>query len=184
MRKLVPILFLIGAYLSSCSDGDENPFGFTGNATAQKNGQSWNPNVRVTENLPFNIGLDIAFTILNQEGFQRENLNIVRVNTSLDNQKIYLTLLDNQIKNDSVAVFYTTLIDDGDVLGDIYGLDTTFTNNYVQLTKIDKNKCEISGVFNLRLKLIRDDGEGSVPPDILEFTNGQFKSRVKREWLE
>ena len=62
--------------------------------------------------------------------------------------------------------------------------DTTSTNNYIQLTKIDKKKCEISGVFNLRLKLISDDGDGPTPPETIEFTNGQFRSRVKREWIE
>jgi len=184
MRNLIFILTLIVVCLSSCNDEDENPFRFTGSATSQKNAQLWNSNVRVTKNLPFDIGLDIAFTVLNSEGLQREHLSIVRVKTSLDAQKIYLTLLDNQVKNDSVAVLYTTLIDDGDVVGDVYGIDTTYNDNYVQLTKIDSKKCEITGIFNFRLRLIRDDNNGPTPPDFLEFTNGKFMSRVEKEWIE
>jgi hypothetical protein len=184
MRNLILILTLMGVYMTSCKEDDENPFGFTGNATGQKNGQGWNSNVRVTKNLPYEIGLDITFTVLNGEGFQREHLSIVRVKTSTEVQRIYLTLLDNQIKNDSVAVLYTTLIDDGDVVGDVYGIDTTFNDNYVQLTRIDSKKCEIAGVFNLRLKLIKDDNEGPTPPDFLEFSDGEFISKVEKEWIE
>lgn len=184
MRNLVLILLLIGVYYSSCSDDDENPFRFTGSATALKNSEQWNSGLRVTKNLPFDIGIDLNFTVLNKEGLQRESLGIVRVRTSLEIQKIYLTLFDNQIENDSLATLYSTLIDDGDVLGDIYGIDTSYNDNYVQLTKIDENRSEIRGVFSLRLKLIRDDGDGPTPPEIIEFTNGQFTSRVKRDWLE
>jgi len=182
MRNLVLILLLIGVYFSSCSDDDENPFGFTGSATAIKNGENWKSGLRVAKNLPYDIGIDLIFTVLSKEGFQRESLSIFRVKTILGQQSIFLT--NSQIQNDSIGTFYATLIDDGDVLGDIYEVDTTASNNYVELTSIDKNKCEISGVFSLRLKLIRDDGDGPTPPEIIEFANGQFRSRVKREWLE
>ncbi len=184
MRNLVLIFLLIGVYFSSCSDDDENPFGFTGSATALKNSEQWSSGLRVTKNLPFDIGIDLNFTVLNQEGLQRENLGIVRVRTSLEIQKIYLTLFDNQIENDSLAILYSTLIDDGDVVGDIYGIDTTYNDNFIQLTNIDSKKCEISGIFNFKLILIRDDNDGPTPPDFLEFTSGRFTTRVSKEWIE
>lgn len=182
MRNLIPILLLIGVYISSCSDEDENPFEFTGNATALKNNEPWKSNIRVGKNVPFNIGLNINFMVLSQQGIERESMAIYRVKTDLSRQPIYLT--NSQIENDSVGIFYTTLIDDGDVLGDIYGIDTTYNDNYLQLTSIDSKKCKITGVFNFRLILIRDDNDGPTPPDFLEFTNGQFTSRIKREWIE
>lgn len=183
MRNLLSILLLIGVCIA-CSNDDENPFEFTGSATALKNNENWKSGLRAAKNLPYDIGIDLSFTVLNNEGIQRENLGIVRLRPTLDLQKVYLTLINNQIKNDSVAVFYSTLIDDGDVLGDIYGIDTTYSDNYIQLTSIDKKKCRIAGLFNLRLVLTRDDNDGPPPPVILEFTNGYFESSVKPEWLE
>jgi len=183
MRRFITILLLFGLCLS-CSYENENPFGFTGSATAIKNGVSWNSNVRVLKNLPYNIGINITFTVLNKDGYKREHLGIARVKTSMDVQRIYLTLLDNQIKNDSVAILYSTLIDDGDVGGDVYGIDSTYNNNYIQLTSIDSKNCEITGKFNFRLILIRDDNDGPAPPNVIEFTNGQFTSRIKKEWLD
>lgn len=184
MRYLVPILLFIGACLVACND-DENPFEFTGSATALKNGEHWKSGLRVAKNLPYDIGIDLIFTVLDRSGIEREHLSIVRVNNIHEAQKIYLTTIDDTyLMSDSISILYTTLIDDGDVLGDIYGIDTTYNDNYVRLTKIDPSKCEITGVFNLKLVLIRDDNDGPTPPNILEFTNGQFKSRVKKEWIE
>lgn len=180
MRSLISLLLLFGLCLS-CSDDDDNPFGFTGNATAVKSNENWKSGMRVAKN-PFDIGIDLVFTVLNREGLRRESLGIFRVKTDLSRQPIYLT--NSQIKNDSTGTFYATLIDDGDVLGDIYGIDTTYNDNYIQLTNIDSKKCEIKGVFNFRLILIRDDNDGPTPPDILEFTNGKFISRIKREWIK
>ena len=181
MRNLVLILLLIGVYFSSCSDDDENPFGFTGSATAIKNGENWKSGLRVSKN-PFDIGIDFVFTVLSKEGLRRESLGIFRVKNDLSRQPIHLT--NSQTINDSTGIFYSTLIDDGDVVGDIYGIDTTYNDNYIQLTSIDKKKCEISGIFNFKLILIRDDNDGPTPPDFLEFTNGQFTTRVSKEWIE
>jgi hypothetical protein len=181
MRSLITILLLFGLCLS-CSNENDNPFGFTGSASAIKNNESWRANIRVGKNIPFNIGLNINFLVLNQQGFERESMAIYRVKAHLNRQTIHLT--NAQIKNDSIGVFYTTLIDDGDILGDIYSIDTTYQDNYIQLTNIDSKKCEITGVFNVRLILIRDDNDGPPPPNVIEFTNGQFTSRIKKEWLD
>jgi hypothetical protein len=113
------------AYVCHVVTKTNNPFGFTGSASALKNGEVWNSYLRATKNLPYDIGLDLSFTVLSKGGFQSEHLSIVRIKASHNQQKIHLSLLNNQIKNDSVAVFYSTLIDDGDVLGDKYGIDTS-----------------------------------------------------------
>jgi hypothetical protein len=132
--------------------------------------------------VPHDIGVNITLGVKNNQGFWREDIYVFRVQTNLVNQIIYET--SSQAKTDSTGISYATLIDDGDVLGDLYSLDTSQPNNYIRLTSIDLNKQRIAGVFSFTLKLTRDDGDGPVPPSTLKFTNGQFESRIEKEWVK
>ena len=52
MRICVYILLIIIACVS-CNNDDENPFGFTGTASAIKNGEVWNSNSGIEVSLNF-----------------------------------------------------------------------------------------------------------------------------------
>lgn len=73
---------------------------------------------------------------------------------------------------------------DGDVLGDIYELDTLESSNFLLLTNIDPREKKIEGIFNINLKIKRDDGIGLSPPSKITFSNGIFQSRMDPEWLK
>ena len=182
MTKHLILAILILA-LGACSKDDGSNTEVIGNASALKNGIEWNSYINYfSKNKPFNIGFDIGIVKYNEEGLPREGLSFFRLLNNFDSQAIYLT--NSQIENDSTGVFYSTILEDGDVLGDIYELDTTATNNFIQITNYNSERAEIKGKFNVSLVLTRDDGYGDVPPQTLEFTNGEFTVKVEREWFE
>lgn len=164
----------------SCSEEDN--YGYTGTAEAKKNGDSWTSHIKVEKSQPFDIGLSIQFTVLDQDDLTKEFMNIFRVQANLDYQQIHST--SSRIRSDSTGVNYATALG-GDVLGDVYDwAATTEPGNFIQLTRIDLGKGEIEGIFDVSLKLTRDDNQGPVPPQIIKFTEGTFKSKVQKEWFD
>lgn len=177
------ILFLLFLGLIACTKDDVSNSEVIGNASAIKNGIEWFSDVNFFhKNIPFNIGFDINLIKYNNKGLARESLSFYRLQNTFEPQTIHLT--NSQVENDSLGVFYTTLIDDGDVLGDIYGLDTTATNNFIQITNYNSFKSEIEGIFNVSLILTRDSNDPGTPAEKLVFSNGEFKAKVQREWFE
>ncbi len=158
MIKQLNLFVLILGFMACNKDDGLNPVAI-GKATALKNGIDWSANVSYfVKNVPFNIGFDIGLVVYNSEGHPRESLSFYRFKNHFEPQTIYLT--NSQIENDSIGMFYTTLIDDGDVVGDIYSLDTITSNNFIQLTSYNSSRAEIKGIFNVSLILTRDDGDG------------------------
>jgi hypothetical protein len=176
-------LILIFLFTISCKEDDASPNIYTGEASALKNGTEWRSVVMINENNhDTQLSLILSMNTYNKEGFAREGLIIYKVKNSFNKQLIYDTEIDS--KFDSIGCHFSTFIDDGDVVGDIYKLDATATNNFIQITNYSSSKAEVEGVFNVSLILSRDDGEGDAPPEKLEFTNGKFRVKVKREWFE
>jgi len=84
-----------------------------------------------------------------------------------------------KISSDSIpeyiSCFYTTIPEDGDVLGDVFKLDKT-KDNTIEITEISGN--EIKGKFNATL--IRDTSRPKYLEsyDTLRFTDGVFHTRI------
>ncbi|MCH7523985.1 MAG: hypothetical protein IIC74_02980 [Bacteroidetes bacterium] len=177
------LLFILIVIIMACINDDNIGPDKIGEVTALKNGIEWSANIyNFGKSLPFDIGFSMGIKVYNNKGFLREDLYFYRFQNHFNPQTIYLT--NAHVENDSVGVFYTTLIDDGDVLGDIYDLDTTTTNNFIQITSYNSSKAEIKGIFNVSLILTRDDGDGDPPPQTIELKNGKFSVKVDRAWFE
>lgn len=184
MTKHLILAILILA-LGACSkdDGSLIPNIYTGTASALKNGKEWSSLAYFEVMNSYNPKTFILRTdVYNDSGIWRETFDIRRILPNFDIQEI--TSTDNQNTLDLLSAGYGTLIEDGDVVGDIYELDTTATNNFIQITNYNSERAEIKGKFNVSLVLTRDDGYGDVPPQTLEFTNGEFTVKVEREWFE
>ncbi len=160
-------------FLMNCKSDDPIPDIYTGTASAICNNNEWSAlsYTQVTEG-----GFVIAFDIYNEMGFLRESLSISNLNAVYEEQHIVSTIFN---MSDEQYASYSTVKDDGDVLGDLYLLDTTSTNNIIHVTSYDPRKSNIKGTFNLRFILYRDDGEGEPAPEIKEFINGVFKVKVE-----
>lgn len=178
------ILFILIFGLMACSK-DDNPVPniYTGIATASKNGEKW---VSLAYFDVVNSSNPQSFIlrtdIYNNVGFWRETFAIVRIQPNFDVQEI--TSTDNQNDPNLLSIYYSTLLDDGDILGDIYDLDTTATNNFIQIISYNSSRAEIKGTFNVSLILTRDSNDAGTPPQHLIFTNGEFTVKVHREWFE
>ncbi len=170
-------------FISSCNvEVNPIPNIYTGIATALKNGEEWN-SVTYFDEIESEPSLFILRAdVYNNTGFWRETFDIRRIQGNMDIQEI--TTPNNQNELYLLSSNYGTLIDDGDVVGDIYSLDTTATNNFIQITNYNSFKAEIEGIFNVSFILTKDDKQGPVPPQTLVFTNGKFTAKVKRNWFE
>jgi hypothetical protein len=184
---MIRLIFLLSIILfsTSCKEDDASPDIYTGEASALKNGEDWIAvayfdliSKPAIANPPTYF---LRADVFNKAGFWREAFNIRQFESNFSKQKI---VLNSQNEKGLISCDYSTFIDDGDVVGDIYKLDATATNNFIQITNYSSSKAEVEGVFNVSLILSRDDGEGDAPPEKLEFTNGKFRVKVKREWFE
>ncbi len=183
MKSTLSQIFIFSIGLTfSCNQEESNPYGFTGNSSAYKNTDKWLSGLRATPNKTMKVGVDLDFTVTNKDGVAIENLFLYKV--KLLNTKQSINFTDISSANDSTGVYYTTLLADGDVIGDIYELDTLASTNFLLLTNIDPNGKKIEGIFSIHLKLKRDDGIGPTPLLKIIFSDGVFQSRMDPEWLK
>lgn len=182
MSNKIVLFILIFGFIACSSDDDIGSDIYTGTATALKNGEAWSSVAYFDEISTSPSSFILRADVYNNAGLWRETFDIRRIQPNLDIQEI--TSTDNQNDLGLLSADYSTLIDDGDVVGDIYGLDTTASNNFIQITSYNSSRAEIEGIFSVTLVLIRDSNDPGTPPQILEFTNGRFTVKVKREWFE
>lgn len=182
MSNKIVLFILIFGFIACSSDDDIGPDIYTGTATALKNGEAWSSVAYFDEINTSPSSFILRADVYNNEGLWRETFDIRRIQPNLNIQEI--TSTNNQNDLGLLSADYGTLIDDGDVVGDIYSLDTNATNNFIQITSYNSSRAEIEGIFNVSFILTRDDGDGDVPPQTLEFTNGEFTVKVQREWFE
>ncbi|NCP91150.1 MAG: hypothetical protein GW827_13125 [Flavobacteriales bacterium] len=178
------ILFILIFSFMACNKDDDNlvPDTYTGTASALKNGEEWNALAYFDEINTSPSSFILRVDVYNNEGLWRETFDIRRVLANFSIQEI--TSTDNQNELGLLSADYSTILSDGDVLGDIYDLDTTATNNFIQITSYNPSRAEINGIFNVSLILTRDSNELGTPPQNLVFTNGEFTVKVQREWFE
>ncbi len=176
------LIFLLSIILftTSCKEDDASPDKYTGEASALKNGQEWVAQSfldQVTDSTHIFRG-----NVYNNQGFRRECFDIRHFRSVFHKQQI--VTVDRLNEFGLISTDYNTVLDDGDVLGDIYKLDKTASNNFIQITNYSSSKAEVEGVFNVTMILSRASNDGGTPPEKLEFTNGKFRVKVKREWFE
>ncbi|MEQ9467629.1 MAG: hypothetical protein RLN88_09465 [Ekhidna sp.] len=185
MKKYLIILTMLSlACFLGCKDEDPVsliPDIYSGTATAIRSGVSWNAIARTqlsVDTTRFTIILDTY----SEEGFWRESLGIGGILPIFEKQQFELFDGNNSSITSSRFV---TWIDDGDVLSDIYRLDTTVNDSFIQIKKYEPQKAEIQGIFNVSLVLEREGNQTSgEAPEKLVFTEGTFTVKVDPEWFE
>ncbi|WP_373523549.1 hypothetical protein [Aquiflexum sp.] len=199
MKKQLILITCAIFLLNSCDNDKEMVLDIgvpNGVISALKNGQTWNTNEAYFSHSEFsewqenNDLLPQSFILSggshDNEQIVREGFSIRFILPSWSQQNISDSFdFDAARSNDIsklMSLFYT-MVDDGDVLGTIYGTDTSAIDNYIQLVRYDKKRKEIHGIFQVTLFMI----EGSIlepnAPEKLQFTSGKFSAKIPEKWI-
>ncbi len=176
MKKIFLILALITLIgLINCSEDFlslKQEIFSSGSISASRNGLIWEGSAIIDESAVFPNVYSFNALRFNEQGFERESLGIAKIKNIRSRQEI----LSNSVRDepDSLGVFYTTVLDDGDANGDFYVL-VPETNNWFQITEVDERNSRIIGEFELHLMLAED--QGRLEPDAeptIDFISGAF----------
>lgn len=179
MSRTIKPVFYIGLLLCllalhSCSD-DPLPGGpYWGFVSATRNGEPWSGNLRGLEQ-----NNQIGFLALkhNKDGFLRESLSVRKISKIIGTYNIPKTDTINLYNH--VTSFHSTLEDDGDVILDVYFVDSNDPTHFVEVTSYNSGTGEFSGKF--QVSFVRDSRRAKRHPsipDTIRFTNGKFKTRI------
>lgn len=182
MRRSIPLL-LLAISLFTCKKEETGPR-YNGVASAIKNGEPWSAysgagqtsvaGSRSGSCAAFNT-LEISVGTYSREGFSREYMLFNKISTEPGTYSLHAY---QPCWVDSLpGVSYTNMIDDGDVIGDVYKLLES-ENSFVTVAGVDQRTNEISGTFQVTLVIDRYPKTGPSAPDTLRFTGGSFKSKI------
>ena len=179
--KIIAGLFLI--LLFTCNkDDDGNPYywnrDYWGEATALKNGEQWNALIYGhRRSVPTHIGASFSidvYDVFGDVGFRRETLHFFRVPLKKGIYEFVKSIAQDSL--DSPGVRHLYILQDGDVVGDLFTILES-EENYIEVLSLEGD--EITAEF--QVTFVRDDLESiSNPevPDTIRFTNGYFHTRL------
>lgn len=175
------MIFLIPlTILQSCKeDPSIIPDIYWGEASAIKNGEPWSGRIYAQPNEPYGYGFDISIDVFNNQEFLREVLHIAKIPYNMSKTKI--DTLDIRVDVTLTAASYSSLVDDGDVLGDLFKVYEGEEENYIIITEYNEETGEIRGEFEVAF--VFDEGplgtrSDPTVPDTIRFTNGTFHTKI------
>jgi hypothetical protein len=115
--------------------------------------------------------MNIFIDRFSKENYHREGLNISKIQREIGKFSVH------RYKTQPPYSYYSTLVDGGDVLGDVYDLVTEQEDNYVEIEKLSGK--EIWGKF--QLTFVKDTTFGVADPsapDTVRLTNGVFHTKL------
>jgi len=159
-------------FFSNCK---KPPTEIQGIATATKNGTEWEGKCISGYDNQYPDELFFDITTYSPEGFRRESFGIFRID-QIGTFNVTLPLRDSiGMMLNKYWSSYSTLIDDGDVLGDLYKVLES-EKNTVEITTIDYESMIITGKFNISYINTYD----TIPaPDTIRFENGEFQAKIE-----
>ncbi len=182
MKRSIPLL-LLAISLFTCKKEEPQPR-YKGVASAIKNGQPWSAysGAGQTSTVGSRSGSCAAFNTLeigigtySKEGFRREDMLFNKIPTG---PGTYPLQQFQPCWVDSLpGVWYTTVTDDGDVVGDVYKVVES-ENNFVTVAGVDQRTKEITGTFQVTLAVARYPKTHPSVPDTLRFTEGSFRAKI------
>ena len=148
MIKQLTFIFIL-LLLVSCEKDENLPelyLDYWGTAPSIKNGKFWNPKIYGGK-IPLLGHYGIAITEHDSGKIRRRNLSI----TKILGPEIGIFKIEEVDINASnrIHAFFTTTLDDGDVLGDVFLLDTTKIN-FIEISEVKGN--EVKGSFEVNFK--------------------------------
>ena len=168
------LLIITGLY--SCEEELPPSIFSNGNANATRNGLDWNAGVFLGITPNFENRWGISIVRFNEFGIKRESLGFDKLKNVKTKQEIFtvsLTELTFNTSPDSADVFYTTVIDDGDVIGDFYEVVREGNENWLQIDEIVNGR--VRGRFELHLKLSPNNPSLEIDAEpTIDFVNASF----------
>ena len=146
-----------------------------GTFSATRNGEPWEANAIMGEETQFPGTFGITSERFNSQGFARESMSFIQLKNVISRQELYPRIPISERTRDTTLVFYTTVLDDGDVNGDEYVIVREGNDNWIQFTEYDQATRRLKGTFEIHLKLSED--EVRIEPDAeptIDFINGTF----------
>ncbi|MGB5979613.1 MAG: hypothetical protein WBG62_19515 [Cyclobacteriaceae bacterium] len=185
MRKTTlvsAVLALLIALLPACGKEEVNPYArdyeYGGEAMARKNDVEWKAEVRATQAIEPEFGMSLNLYLFNGATLL-ENLYVYKIPTSLG--KFDITITEAIDENNSTGCELYTMID-GDVLDDIYYVDTAKVN-YITIEEFDADAATIRGTFQVHTLIVKDGRFTDSEPEV-RFTAGEYETEVNPEWFE
>lgn len=178
MKRLLILSILIPVLYSCKEEQSLIPDIYWGEVSAIKNGQPWSGLIYARPNEPY--GFYIRIEVFNEQEFHREALTIFKIPNELKKNRI--DTVQAEIDTLLTGASYATLVDDGDVLGDLFKVYEGEMENYITITSYNEETGEVRGNFEVAFVF----GEGVVgtksdptAPDTIRFTNGQFHTKIR-----
>jgi len=173
MNKNISCTIVLMILISCQKEESFSPFvwPYWGEATALKNGSVWTPKVIGLQIENDTSTYSLQLDLYNSADIWRNALTI----WGLKKNELGSFKITSDSIPEIISCFYTTILEDGDVLGDVFKLDKS-VENFIDVTEI--NGSEIKGKFNVTL--IRDTSRPNYleTSDTLRFTDGQFHTRI------
>lgn len=172
MKKYL-LFFLAAFVIISCKKDDDN---YTwGEANAILNNEIWDAETYGAPAPAFPDGyIGINLDVKNGSGFLRQSLVIHKV--PLEKGVYDLGVAYTPHDYPYVSMQYFTTLDDGDVVGDVYYLDSLAVDNRFEVLNYSESKKEIEIEFAATFLLDRKYHDDA--PDTLIFEDGYIKTRV------
>jgi hypothetical protein len=124
--------------------------------------------------------LEVFTELYSTEGYLRQKLHLRKIPEIPGKSKIVSNTDFRCDEKDPVYAVLYMVMQDGDVLGDIYSPADGF-DNYLNIEMYNSKTGEIKGTFQMTMVKTRDGGE-TVLPDTLRFTNGRFHTRFVQDY--
>lgn len=178
MKNLLILLTVLTAFQSCQEEPSLIPDIYWGEASAIKNGEPWNGLIYAQPDEPYGYGFSISINAFNKQQILRENLHFYKIPYIVKKNKI--DTIELRIDTVLTGASYNTILDDGDVLGDIFDVYNGASENYIRVTSYDENSGEVRGEFAVTFVFDETDNRSDpTAPDTIRFTNGQFHTKIR-----
>lgn len=107
------------------------------------------------------------------DGSEREHIGIGGISDSEPMQRYSIKEFTSSVIESAVDPSYATLTSDGDVLEDIYYIDTTSTDDFFQIDLWDTANKRAEGRFSISF-YIKEPRQNLLNPKKVRFTSGKF----------
>ncbi len=165
----------------SCSKDDDFSaiwnWDYWGEVSADLNGSSWDQALIYGHNHSTmtlsHPGLALSIDVYGDSGFLRESLFLNQIPCDIGKHMLYD--VDPNL-SDLPRAWYSTILADGDVVGDsFYVLETA--DNFIDITSLDKSEV----IAKFQISFLRDATRGKSNagiPDTIRFTDGYLHTKL------
>lgn len=179
MKNLSFIVIILFIGLPSCKKENVSTISdiYWGEVSATKNGEPWTGKIFARlSNTRFNVIVDVY----NEQKFLREVFRIFKI--PIQEQWNKIDSIKPNVDTALTRASYATLVDDGDVVGDIFNVLDGESENFVTITSYNEETNEVKG--NFQVTFVFDETDNKSDPtarDTIRFTNGEFHTKVMSE---